>query len=123
MLCYLTGMEPYYIQCTKDGPFQPNTAEGANKPEAQWSNNERRVVNQDQRLKSIIISCLLDDIIELVISYATAKETWTDLVYSFENPSNTKENRIMDMKLKYNTFRAKPFEILSLIPIPDTKTC
>nr|GEU37734.1 uncharacterized mitochondrial protein AtMg00810-like [Tanacetum cinerariifolium] len=23
MLCYLTGMEPYYIQCIKDDPFQP----------------------------------------------------------------------------------------------------
>ncbi|GKA83687.1 retrovirus-related pol polyprotein from transposon TNT 1-94 [Tanacetum coccineum] len=27
MLCYLTGMEPYYIQCIKDGPFKPKTAE------------------------------------------------------------------------------------------------
>ncbi|GJS76090.1 hypothetical protein Tco_0725971, partial [Tanacetum coccineum] len=26
MLCYLMGMEPYYIQCIKDGPFQPITA-------------------------------------------------------------------------------------------------
>ncbi|GKC76947.1 hypothetical protein Tco_1127721 [Tanacetum coccineum] len=31
MLCYLTGMEPYYIKCLKDGPFQPKTVEGANK--------------------------------------------------------------------------------------------
>ncbi|GKA68619.1 hypothetical protein Tco_0768536 [Tanacetum coccineum] len=64
MLCYLTGMEPYYIQCIKDGPFQPKTVEGANKPKAQWSNHKRRVVNQDQCLKSIIISCLPDDIME-----------------------------------------------------------
>ncbi|GJU70111.1 hypothetical protein Tco_1256370 [Tanacetum coccineum] len=113
MLCYLTGMEPYYLQCIKDGPFQPKTAEGANKHEAHWLNNERRVVNQHQRLKSIIISCLPDDIMEPVISYATTKETWTDLVYSFEGPSNTKENRIMDLKLEDNTFRAKPSECLS----------
>ncbi|GKF00574.1 hypothetical protein Tco_0023924, partial [Tanacetum coccineum] len=80
MLCYLTGMEPYYIQCIKDGPFQPKTAEGATKPESQWTNDERRVVNQDQCLKSIIISCLPDDIIESVISCETSKATWTDLV-------------------------------------------
>ncbi|GKB04879.1 hypothetical protein Tco_0833074 [Tanacetum coccineum] len=98
-------MEPYYIQCIRDGPFHPTTAKGANKPEAQWSNDKRRVVNQDQRLKSIIISCLPDDIIKSAISCATAKETWT--------PSNSKENRIMDLKLEYNTFRAKPFESLS----------
>ncbi|GKC06663.1 hypothetical protein Tco_0998273 [Tanacetum coccineum] len=27
MLCYLTGMKPYYIQCIKDGPFKPKTTE------------------------------------------------------------------------------------------------
>ncbi|GJU78795.1 retrovirus-related pol polyprotein from transposon TNT 1-94 [Tanacetum coccineum] len=36
MLCYLTGMKPYYIQCIKDGPFKPKAAEGANKPKAQY---------------------------------------------------------------------------------------
>ncbi|GJZ87532.1 retrovirus-related pol polyprotein from transposon TNT 1-94 [Tanacetum coccineum] len=41
--------------------------------------NERRVVNQDQRLKSIIISCLPDDIMESVINCETTKDTWTDL--------------------------------------------
>ncbi|GJZ11043.1 hypothetical protein Tco_0545802 [Tanacetum coccineum] len=51
MLCYLNGMEPNYIQCIKDGPFQPKTAEGANKPKAQWSNDERRAINQDQLKK------------------------------------------------------------------------
>ncbi|GJS68447.1 retrovirus-related pol polyprotein from transposon TNT 1-94 [Tanacetum coccineum] len=81
MLCYLTGIEPYYIQCIKDGPFQPKTAEGANKPEAQ---------------------CCV-----------TTTETWTDLVHIFEGPSDIKENRIMDLKLEYNTFRAKPSESIS----------
>ncbi|GJT53837.1 retrovirus-related pol polyprotein from transposon TNT 1-94 [Tanacetum coccineum] len=36
-----------------------------------------------------------------------------DLVYSFEGPSNTKENRIMDLKLEYQTFKAKSTESLS----------
>ncbi|GJZ53018.1 hypothetical protein Tco_0607903 [Tanacetum coccineum] len=93
--------------------FRPKTAEGLPKPEAQWSNDERRVVNQNQRLKSIIISCLSDDIMELVIDCKTDKQTWTDLVYSYEGPSDTKENRIMDLKLEYNTFIAKDSESLS----------
>ncbi|GKA78243.1 retrovirus-related pol polyprotein from transposon TNT 1-94 [Tanacetum coccineum] len=81
MLCYLAGMEPYYIQCIKDGPFKPKTIE--------------------------------DDIMGSVISYETTKDTWTDLVYSFEGPSDTKENMIMNLKLEYQTFRAKPSESLS----------
>nr|GEV34424.1 hypothetical protein [Tanacetum cinerariifolium] len=51
-------------QLEVDGLFKPKTTKGANKPEAQWSNDEKRVVNQNQRLKSIIISCLPDDIME-----------------------------------------------------------
>ncbi|GJT70514.1 hypothetical protein Tco_1029800 [Tanacetum coccineum] len=59
------------------------------------------------------MSCLLDDIIESVIRCETTKATWTDLVHSFEGLSDTKENRIMDLKLEYQTFKAKPFERLS----------
>ncbi|GJT00436.1 hypothetical protein Tco_0821605 [Tanacetum coccineum] len=123
MLCYLVGVEPYYIKCIKDGPFQPKIAEGDDKPESQWTPDERRVVVQDQRLKSIIMSCLPDDIIESVISCKIAKATWTDLVYSFEGPSDTKKNRIMDLKLdlpeKWLTFfqglrNANPTQTLNL---------
>ncbi|GJY26195.1 retrovirus-related pol polyprotein from transposon TNT 1-94 [Tanacetum coccineum] len=113
MLCYLAGMEPYYLKCIKDSPFQPKTVDGDAKPESQWTPDERRVAVQDQRLKSIIMSCLPDDIMESVISCVSAKETWTDLVHSFEGPSDTKENRIMDLKLEYQTFRAKSTESLS----------
>nr|GEV09619.1 hypothetical protein [Tanacetum cinerariifolium] len=94
----------------KDGPLQPKTTEGNDKPESQWTPDERRVVVQDQRLKSIIMSCLPDDIMELVISCEIAKATWTDLVHSFKGPSNTKKNMIIDLKLEYQTFRAKPFK-------------
>ncbi|GJY91600.1 hypothetical protein Tco_0506796 [Tanacetum coccineum] len=79
MLYYLTGMDPYYIQCIKDGPFKPK----------------------------------IDDIMESVISCETAKDTWTDLVHSFEGPSDTKKNRIMDSKLEYQTFRSKSSKTLS----------
>ncbi|GKA66155.1 hypothetical protein Tco_0765963 [Tanacetum coccineum] len=54
-----------------------------------------------------------DDIIKLVISCISAKETWTDLVHGFEGPLDTKENRIMDLKLKYQTLRANFNERLS----------
>ncbi|GJT33190.1 hypothetical protein Tco_0923609 [Tanacetum coccineum] len=84
MLFYLAGMELYYLKCIKDGPFQPKNAEGAIKPKIQWTLDKRKVVVQDQCLKSIIISCLPDDIMESVISCEIAKATWNDLVHSFE---------------------------------------
>ncbi|GKE37417.1 hypothetical protein Tco_1460822 [Tanacetum coccineum] len=32
MLCYLAGMEPYYLKYIKDSPFQPKTADGDASP-------------------------------------------------------------------------------------------
>nr|GEX83779.1 retrovirus-related Pol polyprotein from transposon TNT 1-94 [Tanacetum cinerariifolium] len=101
MICYLAGMEPYYLKCIKDVPFQPKIVEGDAKPESQWTPDERRMVVQDQRLKIIIMTCLPDDIMESVINCVSEKETWTDLVYCFEGPSDTKDNRIIDLKHEY----------------------
>ncbi|GKA21735.1 hypothetical protein Tco_0701724 [Tanacetum coccineum] len=66
--------------------------------------------NNQKQLKAMLS---LNDIMESVISCVSAKETWTDLVHSFEGPSDAKENRIMDLKLEYQTFRAKSTESLS----------
>ncbi|GJS10854.1 hypothetical protein Tco_0367650 [Tanacetum coccineum] len=84
-------MEPCYLKCIKDGPFQQKTAEGDDKSESQWTLDERRVVVKDQRLKSIIMSCLPNDIMESVISCETAKATWDGLGSSFEGPADTKK--------------------------------
>ncbi|GKB97033.1 hypothetical protein Tco_0983170 [Tanacetum coccineum] len=54
-----------------------------------------------------------DDIMDSVISCETAKATWIDLVHSFEGPSDTKKKRIMNLKLEYQTFRAKPSKSIS----------
>ena len=43
MLCYLMGMEPYYIKCLNDGPYDPKTPEGEIKPDAHWTPDERRI--------------------------------------------------------------------------------
>ncbi|GJV04670.1 hypothetical protein Tco_1338239 [Tanacetum coccineum] len=67
------------------------------------------VVLERDRLKALVDY----DIIESVISCKIAEATWTDLVHSFESPSDTKENKIIDLKLEYQTFRAKPSESLS----------
>ncbi|GJY25817.1 retrovirus-related pol polyprotein from transposon TNT 1-94 [Tanacetum coccineum] len=61
----------------------------------------------------IFFTDVFDEIMESVISCVSAKETWTDLVHSFEGPSDTKENRIMDLKLEYQTFRAKSTKSIS----------
>nr|GEX63118.1 hypothetical protein [Tanacetum cinerariifolium] len=76
-------------------------------------NNERKAVNPDQRLKSLIMSVLLDDQMNSVINCVTTKSTWEDMILYHEGPSDVKENRVMDRKLCYNTFRFKESENLT----------
>nr|GFA11487.1 retrovirus-related Pol polyprotein from transposon TNT 1-94 [Tanacetum cinerariifolium] len=104
-------MEPYYLKCIKDGLFQLKTAEGDAKPEFHWTPDERRVVVQDQRLKSIIMSCLPDDIIESVITYVSTKETWIDLVHSFEEHYKAEYKK---MKAKLSFLEASPLSSQNL---------
>ncbi|GJV68668.1 retrovirus-related pol polyprotein from transposon TNT 1-94 [Tanacetum coccineum] len=112
MLCYLMGMEPYYTQCIKDGPFKLKMTEGADKPKAQWT-PERDWVNQDQRLKSIIISCLPNNIIETGITMRHLKIhglTWFTALkekeVSDENEETQVERLNLDSKLpNFNTGR------------------
>ncbi|GJS29679.1 hypothetical protein Tco_0490299 [Tanacetum coccineum] len=83
------------------------------KPEGQWTANERKAANIDQRLKSLIISILPDDQMNYVINCLTTKLTWDDLILYHKGPSDVKESRVMDLKLCYNTFKFKEGETLT----------
>ncbi|GJR67193.1 hypothetical protein Tco_0013258 [Tanacetum coccineum] len=65
MLYYLIGMEPYYIQCIKNGSFKPKTAQGDAKPENQWTEEKRRVdeeeVSDDEETRVQVLMALADD--------------------------------------------------------------
>ncbi|GJX94898.1 hypothetical protein Tco_0349484 [Tanacetum coccineum] len=81
------------------------------KLEGQWTTNERKAANLDQRLKSLILSVLLDDQMNSVINFLTTKSTWDDLILYHEVPSDVKEtlmNKLVNdgiklSKLEINT--------------------
>ncbi|GJU73053.1 hypothetical protein Tco_1264458 [Tanacetum coccineum] len=81
--------------------------------ETQWTPEERKAANLDQRLKSLIMSVLPDDQINSVINCLTTKSTWDDLILYYEGPSDVKESRVMDLKVCYNTFKFKEGESLT----------
>ncbi|GJX94550.1 retrovirus-related pol polyprotein from transposon TNT 1-94 [Tanacetum coccineum] len=111
-MCHIIGIEPQFENIIKNGPFIPMTA-GQRKPENQWTRDERKAANLDQRLKSLIMSVLPDDQMNSVINCLTAKSTWDDLILYHEGPSDVKESRVMDLKLCYNTFKFKEGESLT----------
>ncbi|GJR94201.1 hypothetical protein Tco_0266375 [Tanacetum coccineum] len=56
------------------------------KPKAQWSGDERKDANLDQRLKSLIMFVLPDDHMIFVINCETSKSIWGDLIVYHESP-------------------------------------
>ncbi|GKA94449.1 reverse transcriptase domain-containing protein [Tanacetum coccineum] len=66
---------------------------------------DRKLANQDKRLKSIIISCLPNDVMKSVIKCTTAKAMWTNLVLAHEGLSDTKDTNIAALRLKFNAFK------------------
>ncbi|GJV40002.1 hypothetical protein Tco_1418442 [Tanacetum coccineum] len=110
-LVYLDGLEPYLIEILKNGPFVPMSplftfTNQLTKPQKQWSPKDEKLANQDKRLKSIIISCLPNDIMKFVIKCATAKAMWTGLVLAHEELSNTRDTKIAVVRLRFNAFKA-----------------
>nr|GEV20535.1 hypothetical protein [Tanacetum cinerariifolium] len=59
-MCHIIGIEPQFKNIISNGPFV-HMAAGQKKPEAQWTIDERKAANLDQRLKSLIMSVLHDD--------------------------------------------------------------
>ncbi|GJT97095.1 retrovirus-related pol polyprotein from transposon TNT 1-94 [Tanacetum coccineum] len=110
-LVFLDGLEPYLLKTLEDVPFVPmsslsTTENPLPKRQNQWSNAESRLANQDKRLKSIIISCLPNDVMKSVIKFKIAKEIWNDLILAHEGPSDTRDTNIAALRLKFNAFKS-----------------
>ncbi|GKB98446.1 hypothetical protein Tco_0984583 [Tanacetum coccineum] len=82
LLVYLDGLEPYLIEILENGPFVAmsvlsTSTNPLTKPQTQWSPEDRRLANQNKRLKHIIISCLPNNVRKSVIKYTTVKVNGT----------------------------------------------
>ncbi|GKC53994.1 hypothetical protein Tco_1076739 [Tanacetum coccineum] len=88
-------------------PNRPVTSSGNDgNPNRQWSLGDRKLANQDKRLKSIIISCLPKYVLKSVVKCAIANSMWNDLILSQKGPSNTRDTKIATLRLKFNAFKA-----------------
>ncbi|GJW25251.1 hypothetical protein Tco_0039062 [Tanacetum coccineum] len=115
-LVFIDGLEPYLLKTLEDGAFIPmsslsTTKNPLPKSQNQWSNAESRLANQDKRLKSIIISCLPNDVMKSVIKCKTAKEMWNDLILAHKGPFDTRDTKIATLRLKFNAFKPLKAEV------------
>nr|GEU36739.1 hypothetical protein [Tanacetum cinerariifolium] len=82
-LVFLDRLEPYLLKTLEDGPFVHMSSLSTSKNplpkcQNQWSNVETRLANEDKRLKSI----------------------------THEGPSNTRDTKIANLRLKFNAFKS-----------------
>ncbi|GJR27266.1 hypothetical protein Tco_1103498 [Tanacetum coccineum] len=110
-LVYLDGLETYLNEVLENRPFVlmsplSTSTNPLTKPQKQWSPKDIKLANQDKRLKSIIISCLLNYVMKSVIQCTTAKAMWNDLILDHERPYATRDTKIASLRLKFNAFKA-----------------
>ncbi|GJR60453.1 hypothetical protein Tco_1502615 [Tanacetum coccineum] len=92
-MCHIIGIEPQFENIISNGPYIPMAA-GQRKPKTQWTPEERKAADLDQRLKSLIMYVLPDDQMNSVINCLTTKSTWDDLILYHKRPSDVKENEV-----------------------------
>ncbi|GJU32880.1 hypothetical protein Tco_1176469 [Tanacetum coccineum] len=103
-LVYLDGLEPYFTSNLRKWTILPKSTPSTPKnflprPQKYWTAIDRRLFNQDKRLKSIIIS--------------------------HEGPSETRDTKIATLRLKFIAFKAlegeKEKETYTMLKIFDSK--
>ncbi|GJZ78896.1 hypothetical protein Tco_0643733 [Tanacetum coccineum] len=78
-LVFLDGLEPYLLKILKDGPFVPMSS---------LSTSDNSFA---QTSKSMC---------------KTTKEMWNDLIVAHEGPSDTRDTKIVALRLKFNAFKS-----------------
>nr|GEW60055.1 hypothetical protein [Tanacetum cinerariifolium] len=109
-LVFLDGLEPYLLKTLEDGPFVPMSSFSSSKTlclDVKINGQMLKIVaNQDKRLKSIIISCLLNDVMKFFFMSKIKKEIWNGLILAHEGPSDTRDTNIAALRLKFNAFKS-----------------
>ncbi|GKB10671.1 retrovirus-related pol polyprotein from transposon TNT 1-94 [Tanacetum coccineum] len=112
-MCHIIGIEPQFKSINENSPFIPMTA-GQRKPKGQWTPDERKVANLDQRLKSLIIyKALMNELVNDDIKLSKLEintgfinglpKKWLSFCQSLRNTNHVKDSELASLfgKLKY----------------------
>ena len=124
MLLHIAGVERYLTTILLEGPYVPyvTTTVALNldgqprrtlKPQDQWSEEDRRLVDLDTKLMNMIISAIPSFLVPTLILFKIAQKMWKELLTQFEGTSDTIVTRKVALNKKYETFFAIPDESLT----------
>ena len=124
MLLHFAGIERYMVKILKEGPYVPmsplspildptGSRRGREKHEDHWSEEERRLVDLDTKLKNMILSAVPESLIPTLVLFPSAKTMWEELLIQFEGGDDTLVTRKVSLNKKYESFFALPNEDLT----------
>ena len=124
MLLHFAGIERYMVKILKEGPYVPmaplspildptGSRRGREKIEEHWSEEERRLVDLDTKLKNMILSSVPESLIPTLVLFPSAKTMWEELLIQFEGGDDTIVTRKVALNKKYESFFALPNEDLT----------
>ncbi|GJS29663.1 hypothetical protein Tco_0490283 [Tanacetum coccineum] len=91
---------------TKGGSHVINVCEFDVEDFTRWKDRTQGLLIKIKDLRSIIISCLLNDVMKSVIKCTTAQSMCNGLILAQEGPSDTTDIKIAALRLKFNSFKA-----------------
>ena len=131
MMLFLESLDVQLPEIVIDGPFVPKSiipvAGGPDdtplevrtieKPKAQWSDEDKRLVALDSKARNNLAISLPDDVCKQVEKLKSAKEVWDTLCTVYEGPELTLDN-MKTILLDSMSFSLLSPKKLSLKPTP-----
>ena len=108
MRIHINSFDSEVWNAIENGPFAPTITDAhgvvANKPMAQWTDEEKKKVNYDAKAQNILISSLGIDQFYHVSHCESAKEMWDTLVTHFEGTNDVKISKINTLTQEFELF-------------------
>ncbi|KAK2402924.1 gag-protease polyprotein [Trifolium repens] len=108
MRIHINSFDSEVWNTIENGPFAPTITDAhgvvANKPMAQWTDEEKKKVNYDAKAQNILISSLGIDQFYHVSHCESAKEMWDTLVTHFEGTNDVKISKINTLTQEFELF-------------------
>ena len=106
-----------------NGRFQPQVVANSvvqEKPKADWSDDDKRKVQYDLKVRNILISSLGVNEYHFVSHCKTAKAMWDALEILHERTDDVKQSKINTLVQQYELFRMEDGESISFMKMRFT---
>ena len=130
MELFLSGSDPQIPYFMENGPYIPTTlvvavpatATTAVIPErtiiknvTQWTEEDKRLVNIDTKVKSLLSMSMSNDVFHSICHVKTSKEIWDTLCIQYEGTDSLTESRKINLVRQYEMFISTKGETLSQV--------